>query len=114
MQIESKGARTRLYVFCFLLGLGIVRVDQISDDLRRRYHLMQQFQALCRKRNIEEHRARDVAAWLSETGDEAVPDWVVAAHENNWNGRSRRLSGQCNGRAAAGCDHGQWTLQQIG
>src|SRR5262245_2523025 len=73
------------------LGGGEVGIDQHAKAHGSRLQLMQQSKLLCPKLNSGKRDTGDIAARPVETGDEAEPNRVAAACEDDRDRRSRRL-----------------------
>src|ERR1043166_9598961 len=72
-----------------------VRVYQQGNNLGLRNQVGQQLEPLGRQLADKVPEARDVAARLGETSDEAQPDWVADAPEENRDSRSWIFCGRC-------------------
>ena len=82
--------RRGLHVVSLRLGRRGVRVHEHANCCRLGHELAQQLQSLRPQHAAEKAHARDVAARPVEAGDEAVPDRVAAAREDD---RHRRGCG---------------------
>jgi len=112
MELQTKGARRRLY--CSRLGLSHRTgwIDKKSHDFRRGHKLMQQFQPLRQNLCAQLDSARDIAPRLAQVSDQAELDWVAAGGKDDRNGRSCGLCSKCRGGAGRGND-GYLTMDEI-
>src|SRR5215475_2790761 len=85
------GQRRSLNVRDKGLGGGEVGIDQHANAHGSRLQLMQQSKLLCPKLNSGKRDTGDIAARPVETGDQAEPNRVAAACEDDRDRRSRRL-----------------------
>ena len=77
-------------------------------------HLVKQREPLGRQLDVHAAQARDVAARPGEIGDEAVPDRVADADEDDRDRRGCAFCRQCRRGAAAGRDQLDLAADQIG
>src|ERR1700737_2408384 len=73
---------------------------------------MQQFQPLGFYLHVHLCHARDIATWAVKAGDEAEPDWVAGAFEDDRNCRGRRLCRKCRRSSGRG-NHGHLAMNQV-
>jgi hypothetical protein len=71
------GSRRLLHISDHALTLGTVRVDEQGDHPRLGNQLGQQFEPLGVQLDEDAAEAREIAARLRETGDQAVRDRVA-------------------------------------
>ena len=95
------------------LGIRIARVHQEGDHPGLRNQLGQQLELLGRQFDGEGAEAREVAARPGDTGDQAVPDRVVDAGENDRDRRGRVLRRACC-RDGARRDHVDLAADEVG
>ena len=98
-------ARRFLHVSYHGLGFRVVRVHQQGDHLGLGNQLAKQFEPLGRQLVEEDAETRNVAAGPGEIGDQAGPDRITDAGEDDRDRRGSAFRRQCRREAAAGHDH---------
>src|SRR5262245_19126854 len=113
LDLQSNGARSRVHVSQYGLGVRVRRIDEHGDVTSCGYELAQEFQPFCYQLIAEKIDARRVAAGTGEASDKTEPDRVF---RNGKDDRDRRGSGLGRQRrvGTSGCDdHGDLPANQF-
>src|SRR5262249_46188716 len=113
LDLQSNGARSRVHVSQYGLGVCVRRIDEHGDVTSCGYELAQEFQPFCYQLITEKVDARRVAAGTGEAGDKGGAGGVFGNGKDDRDGR-----GSCLGRqrrvGTSGCDdHGDLPANQF-
>ena len=98
MELEPEGAGRSLHVARGgLRKRRIGRINKQRHDRRCRHQFVQEPQPLCRKFAAQAGRARHVAAWAVEAGDNSKRNRIAPSEDDDWNRSGGSLRRQCRG-----------------
>src|SRR5262249_7227547 len=114
LDLQTHGARSRVHVSQYGLGVCVRRIDEHGDVTSCGYELAQQFQPFCYQLVTEKIDARRVAVGPGEAGDEAQPDRVFRDGKDDRDRRGCGLGRQRRVGTSGRDDHGDLSANQFG
>src|SRR5215475_9281619 len=113
LDLQSHGARSRVHISQYGLGVGVRRMDEHGDATSCGYELAQELQPFCYQLITEKIDARRVAARPGEAGDKAQPDRVFRDGKDDRDCRGSGLGRQRRDGTSGRNDHGDLSTNQF-
>src|SRR5262245_2518471 len=114
LDLQSHGARSRVHVSQYGLGVCVRRIDEHGDATSCGYELAQEFHPFGYQLVAEKIDARRVAAGPGEAGDKAQPDRVFRDGKDDRDRRGCGLGRQRRVGTSGRDDHGDLSANQFG
>src|SRR5215468_8775855 len=114
LDLQSHGARSRVHVSQYRLGVCVCRIDEHGNATSCGYELAQEFQPFCYQLITEKIDARRVAARSSEAGDKTQPDRVFRDGKDDRDRRGSGLGRQRRVGTSGRGDNGDLPPNQLG